>query len=135
MVVIPNSLVGKNQVINYSYPDPSYFNLVKVVVAYDNDPDQVSEILEAAIRSVEGVQTEREVVAWLMELTESEMVYWTAWWVATYADRYSVQDRVIRAMMRALKEAGIVLPYTKSRVSVEGKPTKKEVPEMRVSSS
>jgi len=123
MVVIPNSLVGKNQVVNYSYPDPSYFNLVKVVVAYDNDPDQVSEILETAIRSVEGVQTEREIVAWLMELTEYEMVYWTAWWVATYADRYSVQDRVIRAMMRALKEAGVILPYTKSRVSVEGNPT------------
>jgi small-conductance mechanosensitive channel len=63
MVVLPNSLIGKNQIINYSYPDPSYFNLVKVVVAYDNDPDQVSEILEAAIRSVEGVQKEREVVA------------------------------------------------------------------------
>ena len=122
MVVIPNSLVGKNQVVNYSYPDPSYFNLVKVVVAYDNDPDQVSNILETAIRSVEGVQTEREIVAWLMELTEYQMVYWTAWWVATYADRYSVQDRVIRAMMRALKEAGVILPYTKNRVRVEGNP-------------
>ena len=123
MVVLPNSLIGKNQIINYSYPDPSYFNLVKVVVAYDNDPDQVSEILEAAIRPVEGVQREREVVAWLMELTESEMVYWTAWWVTTYVDRYSVQDRVIRAMMRALKEAGVILPYTKNRVSVEGSPS------------
>jgi len=123
MVVIPNSLVGKNQVVNYSYPDPSYFNLVKVVVAYDNDPDQVSKILETAIRSVEGVQMEREVVAWLMELTEYQMVYWTAWWVATYADRYSVQDRVIRAMMRALKEAGVILPYTRSHVNVEGNPT------------
>ena len=120
MVVIPNSLVGKNQVVNYSYPDPSYFNLVKVVVAYDNDFDQVSNILETAIRSVEGVQTEREIVAWLMELTEYQVVYWTAWWVATYADRYSVQDRVIRAMMRALKEAGVILPYTPTRVSVEG---------------
>jgi len=119
MVVVPNSLIGKNQVVNYSYPDPSYFNLVKVVVAYDNDFDQVSNILETAIRSVEGVQTEREVVAWLMELSEYQAVYWTAWWVATYADRYSVQDRVIRAMMRALKEAGVILPYTKTRVDVE----------------
>ena len=100
------------------YPDPSYFALVKVVVAYDNDPDQVSEILETAIRSVEGVQTDREVVAWLMELTEYQMVYWTAWWVATYQDRFAVQDRVIRAMMRALKEAGIVLPYQKGSLNI-----------------
>lgn len=118
MVVLPNSLIGKDQVVNYSYPDPSYFNLVKVMVAYDNDPDQVAEILEAAIRSVEGVQTEREVVAWLMELTEFQIVYWTAWWVATYEDRYAIQDRVIRAMMRALKEAGVVLPYQKGQFNI-----------------
>ena len=119
MVVLPNSLIGKNQVVNYSYPDPSYFNLVKVVVAYDNDPDQVSEILEAAIRSVDGVQTEREVVAWLMELNEFEMIYWTAWWVATYMDRYAVQDRVNKAMIKALRKAGVVLPYRKGRVDLE----------------
>jgi small-conductance mechanosensitive channel len=119
MVVLPNSLIGKNQVINYSYPDPSYFALVKVVVAYDNDPDQVSKILETAIRSVEGVQTDREVVAWLMELTEYQMIYWTAWWVATYQDRFAVQDRVIRAMIKALKEAGVVLPYQKGSMNVQ----------------
>jgi len=119
MVVLPNSLIGKDQVINYSYPDPSYFNLVKVMVAYDNDPDQVSQILETAIRSVEGVQTERDVVAWLMELTEYQMIYWTAWWVATYEDRYPVQNRVIRAMMRALKKAGVILPYQKGRYDID----------------
>jgi small-conductance mechanosensitive channel len=118
MVVLPNSLIGKNQVVNYSYPDPSYFNQVNVMVAYDNDPDQVAEILEAAIRSVEGVQTEREVVSWLMELNEFQMVYWTAWWVATYQDRYAVQDKVIRAMMRALREAGVVLPYQKGSLTI-----------------
>jgi len=118
-IVIPNSLVAKNQVVNYSYPDPSYFNLVKVVVAYDNDPNQVSKILEEAIRSVDGVQIDRDVVAWLMELTEFHMVYWTAWWVATYQDRFAVQDRVIRAMMRALKNAGVILPYQKGRYDID----------------
>ena len=119
MVVLPNSLIGKNQVVNYSYPDPSYFNQVKVMVAYDNDPDQVSEILETAIRSVDGVQTEREVDAWLMELTEFQMIYWTSWWVATYEDRYPVQNRVIRAMMRALKDSNVVLPYLQGRMNVQ----------------
>ena len=38
-IVIPNSLVATNHVVNYSYPDPSYFNLVKVAVAYENDPN------------------------------------------------------------------------------------------------
>lgn len=119
MVVLPNSLIGKNQVVNYSYPDPSYFNLVKVMVSYDNDPDQVSEILEEAILSVEGVQTEREVFAWLMEFKEYHLVFWAAWWVASYKDRYMVQNLVSRAIIRALKTAGVVLPYQKGSLDVQ----------------
>ena len=55
-----------------------------------------------------------------MELTEFQVVYWTAWWVATYQDRYAVQDKVIRAMMRALREAGVVLPYQRLRMDKQG---------------
>lgn len=115
MVVIPNSQIGKNQIVNYSYPDPSYFNTVNVLVAYDNDPDQVSRIIVDAIRSVEGVQTNRDVVAWLIELNEYHMLYWASWWVANFADRFPVQDQVNRAIKRALHEAGVVMPYPKGR--------------------
>ena len=45
MVVVPKSQIGKNQVINYSYPDPSYFNTLNIVVACDNDPDHAAKII------------------------------------------------------------------------------------------
>jgi len=121
MVILPNSQIGKDQIVNYSYPDPSYFNMVKVMVAYDNDPDQVADILVEAISAVDGVQVDREIYALLMELNEYHMVYWTCWWVANYADRYPVQDRAIRAMIKALKAAGIVLPYQKGSLNVNMK--------------
>jgi small-conductance mechanosensitive channel len=119
MVVIPNSLIGKNQVVNYSYPDPSYFNTLNVVVAYDNDPDEVAKIIAEAIRAVEGVQVERDVTAWLYELNEYHMLFWANWWVAKYVDRYPLQDRVSRAIIRALKDAGVVLPYQKGSLNIQ----------------
>ena len=121
MVILPNSQIGKDQIVNYSYPDPSYFNMVKVMVAYDSDPDQVADILVEAISAVDGVQVDREIYALLMELNEYHMVYWTCWWVANYADRYPVQDRAIRAMIKALKAAGVVLPYQKGSLNVNMK--------------
>jgi hypothetical protein len=45
---------------------------------------------------------------------------------------YPVHDRVGRAVIQALQDAGIIVPYMKSRVSVEANPTEEEVPEMRV---
>jgi MscS family membrane protein len=119
MVVVPNSQIGKEQIVNYSYPDPSFYDQVDIVVAYDNDPEQVGQLLVDTVRSVEGVQKERDIDALLMAFTETQMVFKVGWWIATYDDLYPVHDRVSRAVIQALREAGIVLPYAKSRVSVE----------------
>jgi small-conductance mechanosensitive channel len=119
MVVVPNSQIGKDQIVNYSYPEPSYYDQVDIVVAYDNDPEQVGQLLVDTVRSVEGVQKERDIDALLMEFTETQMIFKVGWWIATYDDLYPVHDRVSRAVIQALREAGIVLPYAKSRVSVE----------------
>ena len=119
MVIVPNSQVGKDQIVNYSYPDPSYYDMTDVVVAYDNDPEQVGQLLVDTVRSVEGVQTEREIDALLMQFTENHMVFKVGWWIATYDDLYPVHDRVSRAVIHALREAGVVLPYTRGSVSVD----------------
>jgi len=119
MVIVPNSQVGKDQIVNYSYPDPSYYDTTDVVVAYDNDPEQVGQLLVDTVRSVEGVQTERDIDALLMEFTENHMVFKVGWWIATYDDFYPVHDRVSRAVIQALKEVGVVLPYRKGSVNVE----------------
>lgn len=49
-----------------------------------NEGNLSQEKIEAAIRSVEGVQSERELIAWLMGLTEYHLVFWAVWWVANY---------------------------------------------------
>jgi hypothetical protein len=33
------SQIGKNQIINNSFPDPFDYNTISGVVAYDNDPE------------------------------------------------------------------------------------------------
>jgi MscS family membrane protein len=119
MVIVPNSQIGKDQIVNYSYPDPSYYDQTDVVVAYDNDPKQVGQLLVDTVRQVEGVQKEREIDALLMEFTENQMVFKIGWWIASYDDLFPVHDRVSRAVIQALKDAGIVLPYRKGSVNVE----------------
>jgi hypothetical protein len=66
---------------------------------------------------VEGVQKERNIDALLAEFTENHMVFKVVWWIAAHDDLFPVHDRVSRAVIQTLKEAGIVSPYRKSRVS------------------
>ena len=55
MVIIPNSETGKNQIANYRYPDSSYYEMSHIVVDYENDIEQVEQLLVETVRSVEGV--------------------------------------------------------------------------------
>jgi len=119
MVIVPNSQVGKDQIVNYSYPDPSYYDMTDIVIAYDNDVEQVGQLLVDTVRLVEGVQKEREIDALLMEFTENQMVFKIGWWIASYDDLFPVHDRVSRAVVQALKDAGVVLPYRKGSLNVE----------------
>ena len=44
-VIIPNSEVRQNSIVNYSYPDPSYYDTTDIGVAYDNDVEKVEQLL------------------------------------------------------------------------------------------
>ena len=114
MVIVPNSQVGKDQIVNYSYPDPSYYATTHVLVAYDNDADHVGQLLAGAVRQVEGVQKERAISAVLIEFTENHMVFEVGWWIASYIDLFPVRNQVNRAMIQALEDAGIELPYRRT---------------------
>ena len=123
MVVLPNSQIGKQQIINYSYPDPSYLDITNVLVAYDNDVEQVEQLLAEAILSVDGVEKEREIFTLLIEFTETHMLFWAGWWIASYKDRYPVHAKVSKAIIQKLKEAGVVLPYRKGSLNVKVNPS------------
>jgi MscS family membrane protein len=118
MVVVPNSQIGKDQVVNYSDPDPYYYDQSEIVVAYDNDVGKVQQLLIDTLRAVEGVQNEREIDANLWTFRENEMVFQTGWWIESYEDLYPVRNRANRAMIQALKDAGVVLPYRQGRVDL-----------------
>jgi len=128
MLIVPNSQIGKNQIVNYSFPEPSLFDQLLIMVAYDNDLDKVGQLLIDTIRTVEGVESDREIGAWLLEFRENMVVFTTGWWIATYIDRYYTRNRVSRAIVKALLEAGVVFPYQKEQVKLESNSEKNENP-------
>jgi len=92
------------------------------LVGYDNDVEQVEKLLAEAILSVEDVQKEREIFTLLIEFTDTHMLFWACWWVASYKDRYPVHGKVSKAIMQKLKEAGVVMPYRSGNLNVKVNP-------------
>jgi small-conductance mechanosensitive channel len=111
MVIMPNSQMGQNQIVNYSYPDPSYYVQVNLGIAYENDLDQVEKLVKEAIHSVDGVMNDRAVGTFLTGFEETQIVILLGWWIDSYTDLYAIRDQVSRAIVKKLKEAGVIFPY------------------------
>ena len=111
VVIIPNSIIGKNLVINYSYPDPRYRLETRVRVAYGTNIKAARELITETICSVEGVLPDETVKVLCHEMDESAMVLRVWWWIADYNETAFVRDRVIEAVQLALEEHGFSIGH------------------------
>jgi MscS family membrane protein len=119
MVIVPNSVIGANQVVNYTYPDPRYRIETHVGIAYGTDIEAARRIIVETVRKVENVLPDRPVDALYIEMGDSAMVFRVRWWIESYVDTRRVIDRVHTALQHALDEAGIESPYPTQNVNVQ----------------
>ena len=128
MVIVPNSKVRQDNIVNFSYPDPSYYDSTDIGVAFDNDVEQVEQLLKNAAGSVDGVQKERGIDSRLESFTRDEMIFRVGWWMKTNDDYYTLRQLVNRSIIKTLKEAGVTFPYQKEQVELDTDSDKSEIP-------
>ncbi len=116
LVTIPNSTMGASQVINYSYPDPTYRVQIVVGVAYGSDFDQVRCVIHDAVRGVDGVLPDKPVDALYHEFGASSRTIRVRFWIDNVRHEWPIVDQVSEALEIALTEAGIDLPFDTENV-------------------
>lgn len=110
-VIFPNGTLTSAEIVNYTYPDPSYRLQIDVGVAYGTDIEKARKVLEDTVKSVEGVFLEKSIDILYNEMGDSAMIFRVRWWIASYKDKRRVIDRVNTAIQNALDKAGIESPY------------------------
>jgi len=110
MVIVPNSIIGKSLVVNYSYPDTKYRIQIHVGVAYGTDVELARQTIIEAASGVEGVLESKPVEALFLEFGESAMIFRVRWWIESYVDTRRMFDRVNTSIYQALDTAGVELP-------------------------
>lgn len=111
LVIVPNSTISKNEIINYSYPDPQYRIETHIGIAYGSDIEHARRVIVDTVRGVEGVLLDKPVEALYVEMADSDMKFRARWWIDSYVDTRRMFDKVHTALQNALDEAGIVTPY------------------------
>jgi small-conductance mechanosensitive channel len=110
-VIVPNSNLISNQVINWTLSSPWRRVDVRLSVAHGTDPERVIQMLVGVAESHPGVLLARRPAAFFMGFGENALNFELRFWCAEQDTWLQLQSDVTVAIAKALKEAGIEIPF------------------------
>ena len=110
-VIVPNSNLISNQVINWTLSSQWRRVDVPVGVAYGTDPELVIKLLVGVAESHPGVLLERPPMAFFLGFGESALKFELRFWSDRQDIWFQLQSDVTVAVAKALREAGIEIPF------------------------
>lgn len=122
MVILPNSMISNNEIVNYSYPNPEYRIQTHISIAYGTPIKTIQELVLNTMKAVDGVMQDRDIDVLYHEMGSSAMIFRVRWWINTYANKRCVIDRVHIALQEAIDGAGLVSPFNIQTIDLQINP-------------
>lgn len=110
-VMVPNGNLISNELINWTLTNQHRRVEAKVGVAYGTDPEKVLEILRKVSENEPDVLEEPASLALFSGFGDSSLDFKLLFWIANADRRMIVQSKVHVAINKAIKEAGIEIPF------------------------
>ena len=109
-VIVPNSTLISNQVINWTLSSPRRCVQIPVGVAYGTDPEPVLKLLVEVAESNPGVMRYPRPTAFFLGFGDSALNFELRFW-STQETWFGLKSEVAVGVAKALREAGIEIPF------------------------
>ena len=111
VTLVPNSMLFKNPVEILTDEQMRRHEVI-AGVSYDTDLDHAAEVIRKAVESVDVVERDKGIDVFAVEFNSSSVDFKVRWWAgSTPRNMWESKDKVIRAIKRALDDAGIEIPF------------------------
>ncbi|MEH6757292.1 MAG: mechanosensitive ion channel [Parasphingorhabdus sp.] len=111
LTIIPNSILFKNPVKILTDQEKRRHEII-AGVSYDTDLEIARDVILKAVQSSDLVDPEERIDVFACEFNSSSVDFKVRWWSGSKPrDMHESRDSVIRAIKRALDEAGIEIPF------------------------
>jgi len=117
-VVIPNGLLARAPIKNFTKPSIASRRSVFVVVPREHSPFRVREVIERGVREVPGVLSEPKVSVITRNFTDRGLEYWVRFHIEDFPARESIDGRVRDRIWYALRRAGVEIAHPTHDVDV-----------------
>ncbi|MEO6773644.1 MAG: mechanosensitive ion channel family protein [Kofleriaceae bacterium] len=127
-VLVPNSRLAKDIVINFQLPEKHLAVTIELGVHYSSDLGHVEEVVREVARevmkSVKGGVPAFEPTVWFHTFGPSSIDLTVMLQAHEFADTFVVKHEFIKAVARRFGEEGIVIPYPISALNLDQERTK-----------
>jgi small-conductance mechanosensitive channel len=120
LVIVPNAFLFKNPV-RIITENKHRRHDVEVGVAYDVDLDAAATVISKAVADCANISEDRPVEVYAKEFGDSSINFLVRWWAGSKpVDAHASRDQVVRAIKRALDEAGMEIPFPNRTLTFKG---------------
>jgi small-conductance mechanosensitive channel len=127
-VAIPNSVIGKELITNYSMPDRMFRVETFVIISYGPDIDYVRNLILEALAHENWIMKDKPVQALLFDFTEFGVKFKVRCWIENFVETRILEDRLNTAIYKALTNAGVAVPSLHTIIHFTDQENKKIFP-------
>jgi small-conductance mechanosensitive channel/CRP-like cAMP-binding protein len=119
-VVVPNGVLARSTVTNYSRPTHLAGIRTEVVLPYAVTPERVRAVVLPALRGIDGLALEPAPSVLVGAFNDYGVAYSLRYFVNDYGRRDSIESAVRQRLLYALRRANIEIPYPFHQVDLVG---------------
>jgi small-conductance mechanosensitive channel len=124
-VIVPNSTLITDNVTNWTHENKTGRIIIPVGVGYDSDPKQVEEILLRCAKEHRLVLGRPAPAVFFMDFGASSLDFQLRCFLADINNSLSVSSELRFAVLAALREAKIEIPFPQNDVHIRSDATKR----------
>jgi potassium efflux system protein len=110
-VIVPNTNLVNNELINYTHSDPVIRIDVPIGVSYASDPFKVKEVLTKNLSELENILKVPEVFVYFTDFGESSLNFQVSVWTDNALKKKVIESEVRYVIWKTLKENNIKIPF------------------------
>lgn len=110
LVTLPNALMSKEAVVNFSRPDPRFGDTLPFDASYETPPNEVKAAVLRALASFPEVLRTPAPEVRVDEYRDSSIHYALRYWIMDFAHREEIRNAIMTDLWYALQRAGIRFP-------------------------
>lgn len=123
LIIVPNSEIVKERVINRSYPEPLTRVRIDVGVAYSSNVDKVRAVLFEAFRQHPEIADEPEPRTFFTDFGDSSLNFMAIGFVDSWKKQFQVADELRGEIVKRFRQEGIEIPFPQRDIWIRSQQT------------